>query len=128
MDDDRTFLLVSSTRPRLALEAIAGVPARLDLCVKSPSDEARRMAELAFRGRYVRMLDEPLLAARRLGESQADFAWRCADALRALYALETHSAFVVLDAFFGPGETPLLLDGATLLRFAESIERAVPLP
>lgn len=128
MDDTRTYLMVPSDRPLEARAAIAQAPTPPDLCVRSPSAEARLTAELAFGGFYVRTIDEPLLARRGAAESGADFALRCADALRALYALDTQSAFVVFDALTGFGETALLVDEASLLRIAESIERSVPAP
>jgi hypothetical protein len=124
----RSYLLVPSDRPLEATAAMTRAPAPPDLCVKSPSDEARVTADLAFAGRYVRTIDEPLLAGRAETESVADFAWRCADALRALYALDTHSAFVVFDELPGIAETALLLDESSLLWIAERIERAVPPP
>jgi len=59
------------------------------MCVRSTSNDAQRVAALAFAGRNVRTIDEPLLAARRERGTRPDFAWRCADALRAVYAPDT---------------------------------------
>jgi len=101
------------------------VCARPDLCVRSPSWEACFTADVGFRARRVRTIDEPLLACRCSGESEADYAWRCADALRALYALDTRKAFVVFDPYVDSVHQPLLLDERALLRLAEAIERAV---
>jgi len=122
----RNYLLVSADQPLASAAAIKRCPTPPDLCVKSPSAEAALTASLAFDGRYVRTVDEPLLAARRPGESAGDFEWRCADALRALYALDTRLAFVIFDALPSVRAGWLLLDESSLLHLAERIERAVP--
>jgi hypothetical protein len=96
--------------------------------LKSPSPAAGLTADLAFDGRHVRTVDEPLLEGRRPGESAGDFEWRCADALRALYALETQLAFVIFDSLPSARENGLFLDEESLLQLAERIERAVPPP
>jgi hypothetical protein len=126
--DGRTYVIVSAARPAAAATAVERAPTPPDLCVLSPSPEARRTADLAFAGRHVRMMDEPLLERQHTGESFGDYAWRCADALRTLYALETRSAFVIFDAFVEPDGDALVLDEASLLRVAERIERWVPAP
>ena len=76
-----------------------------------------------FHGRYVRMIDEPLLARRRSGESEGDYAWRCADALRSLYALDVKKAFVIFDTYVDTVRRPLLLDERALLGLAETVDR-----
>jgi hypothetical protein len=120
----RSYLIVSADRPLSSAAAIRRFPTPPDLCVKSPSAEAALTARIAFDGRYVRTVDEPLLAARRPGESAGDFQWRGADALRALYTLDTHLACVIFDALPSVSTSWLLLDGASLLFLAEDIERA----
>jgi hypothetical protein len=74
------------------------------------------------------MVEEPLLATRRPGETDLDLAGRHADALRALYALDTRCALVVWDQIAPRLRTPLLFDEAWLLDTAELIERHLPLP
>jgi broad specificity phosphatase PhoE len=125
---NRTYMIVSADEPVTAAAAITRAPTPPDLCVKSPSERARETAGLAFAGRYVRTIDEPLLAGRGPAESAADFAGRYAEALRVLYALDTRSAFVIFDALGAIGGTALLLDETSLLRIAEWIESEVPLP
>lgn len=124
----RKYLIVSADQPLVAAAAIQHSPTPPDLCVKSPSHAAGLTADLAFDGRHVHTIDEPLLEGRRPGESAADFEWRCADALCALYALETQLAFVVFDALPSALDNGLLLDESQLLQLAERIERTVPPP
>ena len=124
----RNYLIVSADQPLGAAAAIQHAPTPPDLCVKSPSPAAKLTADLAFDGRYVRTIDEPLLAGRRPGESAGDFELRCADALRALYALETQLAFVIFDSLPSARDNGLLLDESSLLELAERIERTVPPP
>ncbi len=124
-DGTRTYLLVAAEEPFDAAAALSKFSAPPDLCVRSPSLEANYTADVAFHGRYVRMIDEPLLARRRSGESEGDYAWRCADALRALYALDARKTFVISDTYVATVRRPLLLDERALLRIAETLERAV---
>jgi hypothetical protein len=124
-DRTRTYLLVAAEEPYDAAAALSRLSAPPDLCVRSPSWEAHFAADVAFQGRHVRTIDEPLLARRRSGESEGDYAWRCADALRMLYALDAQKAFVIFDVYVDTGHRPLLLDERALLRLAETVERAV---
>jgi hypothetical protein len=124
----RNYLIVSADQPLVAAAAFQRAPTTPDLCVKSPSPAAKLTADLAFDGRYVRTIDEPLLAGRRPGESAGDFESRYADALRALYALETQLALVIFDALPRGSDNGLLLDESSLLQLAERIERAVRPP
>jgi hypothetical protein len=121
----RTYLLVAAEEPFEAAAALSKFSAPPDLCVRSPSLQAKYTAGVAFHGRHVRTIDEPLLARRRSAESEGDYAWRCADALRALYALDAQKAFVVFDTYVDTVRRPLLLDERALLRLAEAVERAV---
>ena len=125
---ERTYLLVPSDSPFEALAAKLRAPSAPDLCVRSPSDEARRAAETAFAGAYVRTIVEPLLARRRGDETDGDFRWRCADALRTLYAFETRTALVVYDELPGSSATVLELEEHDLLRIADELEQAAPSP
>jgi hypothetical protein len=123
---ERTYLLVPSDSPREAAAAMLRAPSAPDLCVRSPSDEARRAAETAFAGAYVRTIVEPLLARRRQDETDGDFMWRCADALRTLYAFATRTALVVYDELAGSSAGLLELEEHVLLRIADELEQAAP--
>ena len=123
---ERTYLLVSSDNPVEAWAAMLRAPSAPDLCVRSPSDEARRAAETAFAGGYVRTIVEPLLARRRPDETEGDFMWRCADALRTLYAFDTRTALVVYDELPGSSAGVLELGEHDLLRIADELEQAAP--
>jgi hypothetical protein len=122
---DRLYLIVSAGRPLEAKAAMLHAPAPPDLCIRSPSPEAERAADVAFAGGYVRTIVEPLLAKRAAGESLGDFTWRCADALRNLYALDTRLAFVVVDELHTVDKSVLLLDEQSLIQIAEGLERSV---
>jgi hypothetical protein len=124
----RSYLFVTATEPLAAAEAVWSAPAEIDLCVSGPSRAARQAAAFACAGKPVRMMEEPLLAARRPGEDDIDLVSRQADALRALYALDTRCALVVWDEIAGDDGTTLLFDDDWLLHTAELIERHLPLP
>jgi len=127
-DGPRRYLFVSSREPAAAVEAVAewadGPP---DVCVISPSPRARQTAALVSASQYVDTITEPLLSGRGPAESGADVAARYAEGLRALYALNTRAALVVLDDPLAEGE-PFVLDADSLLQRAESIERRLPSP
>jgi hypothetical protein len=82
----------------------------------------------------VRIVEERLLSARLPGEDEVERDARRADALRAVYALDTRCALVVWDtlaimAALSPrGTDPVVLDEAWLLHTAELIERHLPFP
>jgi hypothetical protein len=122
------YLFVSAMEPLVASEAVWSAAPPIDLCVAGPSDAARDAGLFACAGRPVRYVEEPLLAARRPDDDNVDFVARRADALRALYALDTRSALVVCDELPPNVRFPLLLDEAALLHAAEAIERHLPLP
>jgi hypothetical protein len=123
----RTYLFVSAAEPLAAAQAAWSAPTPIDLCVSGPSAEARDAAAFASAGRSVRMVEEPLLGARRADEDDIAVIRRHADALRALHALDTRSALVVWDDVAASGQSALVLDGAWLLHTAELIERHLPL-
>jgi hypothetical protein len=108
----------------LAAEAVWSTPTPIDLCISDASIEARDTGAFACAGRPVRFLEEPLLAPRR-GEETVDAAFRWADALRSLYALDTRSALVVCHGLFDDQPLPALVDESWLLRTAERMERHV---
>jgi len=122
------YLLVSTGQPLEAKRALFEAPSPPDLCVRSPSTEAGQTADVAFGGRYIRTIVEPLLGRRRAGESLGDFTWRCADALYAVYALDTRMAFVIVDELPTTQRTALLLDEHSLLQIAANLERWTPGP
>jgi hypothetical protein len=123
----RTFVFVSAFEPLAAAQAVWSSPVPIDLVVAGPSDAARHTAAFAIAGRAVRMVSEPLLAARRPTESAIAAAAREADALLALYALDTHAALVVWDEL-GHQPDPPTVDEWWLLDQSERISLALPLP
>jgi len=124
----RTFAFVSAHEPLIAAEAVWSSPAPIDLCVAGPSATARQTAAFAVAGRAVAIVAEPLLAARRAAESDTEFAAREADALLALYTLDTRAALVVWDELESDESEPRVHDESWLLDQAERISRALPLP
>jgi hypothetical protein len=79
----------------------------------------------------VRIVEEPLLSARWPGEDEVGRTARQADALRAVYALDTRCALVVWDtlAALSPGGgDPVMVEETWLLHTAEQIERHLPFP
>jgi hypothetical protein len=124
----RSYLFVTASEPLAAAQAVWSARTPIDLCVSAPSAAARDAAAFACAGRPVRMLEEPLLVARRPDEDDIALISRHADALRALYALDTWSALVVWDDIAAGGQTALVFDDAWLLHTAELIERHLPLP
>jgi hypothetical protein len=124
----RIFVFVSAQEPLAAAQAVWSSPVEIDLCVAGPSEAARDTARFAVAGRPVRMVSEPLLAARRAGESDITMAAREADALLALYALSARAALVVWDELEKDGPGPIVLDEWRLLDRAERIDIALPLP
>jgi hypothetical protein len=124
-DSSRIYLLVAADRPLEAAAVVSQSTVAPDLCVRSPSLQSRATADSALAGHYVPTIVEPLLVGRRDDEDSGDFTLRCADALRALYALDTRCALVVFDVMPG-GPEALRLDDASLLRLAERLERSVP--
>jgi hypothetical protein len=128
-DAPRSYLLVSAGDPPGAAAAVSvwaeGPP---DLCVTSPSPRAHDAAVVACAGRFVWMIDEPLLASRQSLESADDFAARYAEALRVVLALDTRAALVVCDEVPVRWRTPLFVDDESLLRRVELTERELPLP
>jgi broad specificity phosphatase PhoE len=128
-DEARTYLFVSALEPLAAAAAVWSAPAPPDLCVTSPSAQARATAAFAAAGHYLRRIDEPLLAARAPHESAADVAARYAEALRVLHALASTRTLVVVDELPLNGRGgPHELDDAALLHAAERIERELPTP
>ncbi len=122
VEPGRTYLIVASSEPEAAAEAVRTAPAPPDLCVTSPSAAAHATAAIAAGGHYLRTIDEPLLARRADGESAADLSARYAQALRVLHALASQRMLVVVDDLPLPPDPALELDDAELLRYAAQIE------
>jgi broad specificity phosphatase PhoE len=124
----RTFVLTSARDREGAARAVAAAPTLPDMCVTSPSREARETAAYAVGGRWVLTVDEPLLVARTPGESGADVLARLAQAFRVVHATDTTVALMVCDGLDVLGATSFVLDDAALLRLADDLDRAVSLP
>jgi broad specificity phosphatase PhoE len=125
---ERSVLFVSSYAPEAARKAVLNSGLDVDLVVISPSARARETAEIAVGGRWVLMLEEPLLASRALAESGEDILGRLAQAMRAIDASDGRVLLVVVDGLDILGATTFLLDEAGLIRAAEDLERLLPLP
>ena len=124
----RSFLFVSSSNPEAARCAVLGSPVEVDLAVISPSDAACETAGYAVGGRWVFTVEEPLLAARAFAESGSDVLARLAQAMRGLAAYDARAPLLVLDGLDVLGAGAFKLDEAGLLRSADDLERALPIP
>jgi hypothetical protein len=128
-DAKRSYLFVTSREPLAAAVAVrAWADGPPDLCVTSPSPEANDTAAFAADGHPVTTFDEPLLERRRHTEGWSDFRTRFAEGLRVVSTYDTRAALVVCDEVPDRWETPLELDGASIVELAESLEDEVPLP
>jgi hypothetical protein len=125
---ERTFVFVSADEPLAAAQAVWSARTPVDLCVAGPSQAARDTAAFAVAGRPVDIVSEPLLAAPPVDEDAADTSVREADALLALYALDTKCALVVWDALDREQPHPVIVDEQWLLATAERIGRSVRIP
>lgn len=124
----RTFILVSASSPDDAARAVANSPEPPDLCLTSPSQEARDTAAFAFQGRWIFTLEEPLLAGRNEHEDGGDVLIRLAVALRSIAAYDANLPFVVVDKLDVLGATVFHLDELGLARLADDLERVVTPP
>jgi hypothetical protein len=124
----RTILFVSSFAPEAARKAVLTSGLHVDLAVISPSTRARETAVFAVGGRWVFMLEEPLLASRAPAESGEDVIGRLAQAIRAIDAHDARALLVVVDGLDILGATALSLDEAGLVQAAEDLERLLPQP
>jgi hypothetical protein len=95
--------------------------------VTSPTERAREAAAVAVGGRWVFTVDEPLLAPRAREESGGDVLNRLAQALRGLHAFEAKAPLVVLDGLDVLGAAVFRLDEEGVMRYADDLERLVPL-
>jgi hypothetical protein len=128
-DAPRNYLVVTAGDRLEAAEAVRSWPkGPPDLCVTSPSDQARGTSAFIIAGHAVTTMHEPLLAHRRPTESVDDFRDRFATALRIVSVYNTRAALVVCDELPDRWPTPLVLDGESILRRAALLESEVPLP
>jgi hypothetical protein len=124
----RTFLFVSSLKPREARQAVLASIRDFDLAVVSPSDRAHETAGYAVGGRWIATIEEPLFASRAFAESGADVLARIAQAMRGLAASTGRTPLVVLDGLDVLGAASFILDEEGLVRCADDLDRLVPLP
>ena len=76
-DEPRSYLVATSREPLAAAVAVRSWPnGPPDLCVTSPSGEARDTAAFAADDDSVTIFDEPLLASRRPAENPQRFSPR----------------------------------------------------
>ena len=128
MGMSRMFILVSASSPEAAAQAVADAPQPPDLCLTSPSKEARDTVAFAFQGRWVFTLEEPLLAERSEHEDGGDVLARLAVALRSIAAYDANLPFVVCDRLDVLGATAFQIDELGLSQLADDLDRVVPLP
>jgi broad specificity phosphatase PhoE len=124
----RSFIFASAFEPEAAAQAVAASPQPPDLIVTSPSPLARETAGLAVGGRWVFTVEEPLLAAQSPGESGDDVLWRVTRALRDLFVYDAVAPLVVVEGLDILGAAAFVLDGAAVIRLADQLNRALPLP
>jgi broad specificity phosphatase PhoE len=124
----RSFIFASALEPEAAAQAVAASPQPPDLIVTSPSQLARETAGLAVDGRWVFTVEEPLRAAQSPGESGDNVLWRVTRALRDLFAYDARTPVVVVDGLDILGAAAFVLDEAAVMRLANHLDRALPLP
>jgi len=117
-----TYFFVSALQPTVSGRVAATAPEPIDLCVTSPSSDARSTARAASNSHWVFTVAEPLLAGRKRGETVADVMARYAQALRLIAGYSTRSALVVCDDVDIIG-TSVVVDEDGLMRRADDIER-----
>jgi hypothetical protein len=128
-DAPRNYLVLTAGNRFEAAEAVRSWPeGPPDLCVISPSGQARDTAAFIVAGDYVPMMSEPLLEARHPSESCDDFKDRFATALLTVAAYDTRAALVVCDEVPVGRPTSFALDGESILRRAAVLESEVALP
>jgi len=123
----RSFLFVSSSKPRDARRAVLASLSEPDLAVVSPSDDAYETAGYAVGGRWIATTEEPLLAGRSFAETGADVLARFARVMRGLIAYEARSLLVVIDGLDVLGATAFKLAEDEMLRWADDLDQSLPL-
>jgi len=124
----RSFIFASALEPEAAARAVAASPQPPDLIVTSPSLVARETAARAVDGHWVFRVEEPLFAARWPGESDDNVLWRVMQGLRDLSVYDACLTLIVVDGFDLLGAGAFLLDEAAVMRLADDLDHALPLP
>jgi hypothetical protein len=127
-DMARSFIFVSALAPEAAARAVAAAPQPPDLIVTGPSRLARETAARAVDGHWVFTVEEPLLAARRPDESGDDVLLRVTQGLRDLLVYDAGVMLIVVDGLDILGASEFVLDETAVMRLADQLDRALPLP
>jgi hypothetical protein len=124
----RSFIFASALEPEAAARAVAASPQPPDLIVTSPSQLARKTAARAIDGHWVFTVEEPLLAARRPGESSDNLLLRVTQGLRDLLVYDAGVTLIVVDGLDILGVATFVLGKTEVTRLADDLDRALPLP
>jgi broad specificity phosphatase PhoE len=124
----RSFIFASALEPEAAARAVAASPQPPDLIVTSPSESAGETAARAVDGHCVFTIQEPLLVARNPGESGDNVLWRVTRALRDLVVYDAGATLIVVDGLDLLGAGAFVLDEAAVMRLADDLDHALPLP
>jgi broad specificity phosphatase PhoE len=124
----RSFIFASALEPEATARAVAASPQPPDLIVTSPSRLARGTAARATDGRWVFTVEEPLLAARRSGESGDSVLSRVTQGLRDVLVYDAGVTLIVVDGLDILGPAAFVLDETGVTRLDDDLDRALPLP
>jgi hypothetical protein len=89
---------------------------------------ARETAARAVDGRWVFTVEEPLLVARRPGESGDNVLSRVTQGLRDLLVYDAGATLIVVDGLDILGVAAFVLDETGVMRLADDLDGALPLP
>jgi|SRR6266511_5900741 hypothetical protein len=78
--------------------------------------------------RNVFTVEEPLFAAQSPCESGDNVLWRVTEALRDLFVYDARRPLVVVDGLGILGAPAFVVDEAAVMRLANHLNRALPLP
>jgi hypothetical protein len=124
----RLFIFASALEPKAAARAVAASSQPPDLIVTSPSELARETAARATDGHWVFTVEEPLLAARRPGESGDNLLAHVTQGLRDLLVYDADVMLIVVDGLDVLGAATFFLGETEVTRLADDLDRALPLP
>jgi hypothetical protein len=124
---DRTFIFASADRVEEAARVVAASPETVDIVITSPSGPAVEAGARMVGGRWVQVVEEPLLAARAEAEDDEAVLERLVQALRTLPAYAGRAPLVIFEALDVLGAGVFVLDEAGVERLAEDLERALPI-